>query len=266
MWDGQQEKELTSQIYSKIRSRIIDGTIEGFKIIENTNGEKSDDDWLTITAAEKAITGLGTPPDFIISKYISSGHGKKQKSIIMMIQFGIGHEVWWKKQDQVLLYVEWLLRNQNRNETSLTEAYTLDGPILLTIITVHPPTNAAAAEPAMDVRFGMFLCTRKNSPHDYRISLLWRTETRTTGTQCGGASTQLGKVLYAARICAFLREQDAKVMESYEYLGPNCCRFDTLVRTYLESNGCVVPFAFECECEVLEYLYETHFLISVSSK
>jgi hypothetical protein len=79
---------------------------------------------------------------------------------------------------------------------------------------------------ALDVRFGMFLCTRKSSSEGYRIALLWRKDT--SSVQDG--SRQFGKVLYAAQISAFLREQDAVTKESYEYLGPNCCLFKSKLR------------------------------------
>jgi serine/threonine protein kinase len=85
---------------------------------------------------------------------------------------------------------------------------------------------------ALDVRFGMFLCTRKSSSDGYRIALLWRKDTSTV--QDG--STQFGKVLYAAQISAFLREQDAVTKESYEYLGPNCCLFKSKLRVCVHQS------------------------------
>ena len=128
--------------------------MNGFKINKNVN-EVNSEDLLTITA-EKVIVG-GGKPDFIISKEIDSDHGKKQKSIIMMIEFGVGNKFWWQKHDQILLYVEELLRN--RKEASSNETFIFDHPILLTIVTVNKQTDAAQP---MHVRFGMFLCTRKN--------------------------------------------------------------------------------------------------------
>ena len=111
-----------------------------------------------------------------------------------MIEFGMGHDIWWQHHDQILLYVDALLQNQkktslNAASTSLDEElsnvpYTFDEPILLTIITVNQPTDN---DETKDVRFGIFLCRRKKYDEDeYRISLLWRTE-----TTLNDASTQL---------------------------------------------------------------------------
>ena len=227
LWNGENETDLTTKISSIIGGLIKDLKIDGFRSIETStetsnNDKESREDVLTI-AAEKAIAKSQGIPDFIISKEISSEQGKKQRSVIMMIEFGIGHEFWWKKQDQILLYVELLLEN----EMSSNQTYTFDQPILLTVITV----NKKQTEQTLSVRFGMFLCNRK-STDDYRVALLWRTETASVEE----ASMQFGKVLYAAQLCAFLREQEG-TMKLYEYLGPNCCRFDDLVRT---SNLCVL--------------------------
>ena len=224
LWKGRSETKLTKKIYSAMGKLIAEGKIEGFRTIEKKNKksnakEKSTEDLLF--TAETAIPGRGKP-DFIISKETNS-NGKTQKSIVMMIEFGVGHEFWWKKQDQILLYVEALL--QNRNKTSSNKPYTFDEPILLTVITINKHNNAPPA--TMEVRFGMFLCTRKNSQTDYRISLLWRTESTTRLD----ASAHFAKVLYAAQMCAYLREQDL-TSKSYEYLGPNCCRFDNVVSTF----------------------------------
>ena len=183
LWKGRSETKLTKKIYSAMGKLIAEGKIEGFRTIENKNKksnakEKSTEDLLF--TAETAIPGRGKP-DFIISKETNS-NGKTQKSIVMMIEFGIGHEFWWKKQDQILLYVEALL--QNRNKTSSNKPYTFDEPILLTIITVNQPTDN---DETKDVRFGIFLRRRKKYDEDeYRISLLWRTE-----TTLNDASTQL---------------------------------------------------------------------------
>ena len=220
----------------------------------------------------------------------------------MLIEFGIGHNIWWQKQDQILQYVELLLE---QTEPS-AKAFVFDQPILLTVITVNKqdndtssadstvnenendestktvskddnysnyepqiesngdhscvhtkegdhaanisntrcdidgdqskdrkngPIDEVIAEKTLDVRFGMFLCTRKNA-HGYRVALLWRTE----NSSLENSSTQFGKVLYAAQMCAFLRKQDV-AMKSYEYLGPNCCRFDALVRNNLPLHS-----------------------------
>ena len=142
----------------------------------------------------------------------------------MMIEVGIDNKLWWSKQDQILRYVEQLLEKREEDlsnekpssKKSLKVPYTFDEPILLTIITVD--------KEKMKVRFGMFLCTRKKAHTDYRIALLWRME----ATSFNDASTQFGKVLYAAKMCAYLRQHKVAT-DLYEYLGPNCCRFGRFV-------------------------------------
>ena len=238
LWNGKNETDLTTNISSIIRGLIKSLKMDGFTFMETSSSvtsnqsssnhnNESRNDVLTI-APEKAIAKGQGIPDFIISKKISSEQEKQQQSVVMMIEFGIGHQFWWKKQDQILLYVELLLKKE-------TSAFTFDQPILLTVITVNKPQtddDIASTEQTLNVRFGMFLCTRKNT-HDYRVALLWRTET----SSVKDASTQFGKVLHAAQMCAFLREQEA-AMKSYDYLGPNCCRFDSFVRI---KNLCVFP-------------------------
>ena len=99
-------------------------------------------------------------------------------------------------------------------------------------------TNATAdnTEEKLDVRFGVFLCTPRQSDdggNQFRVALLWRKDTSTVQD----ASAQFGKILYAAQLCAKWREQvSAKSMKSnqafYQYLGPNCCRIGTWVCSY----------------------------------
>ena len=300
-WDGQTESDLATKIYAMIVAQINEFKIAGFRV--NANEKRSKDMLIVKTENPMAEEQDIRKPDFIISKEISSNQGKKQNSIVMMIDFGIGHEFWWKKQDQILQYVETLLMKRS------SEPYTFDEPILLTIITVNKQINDTAstgnendneesnksksnvdnhtdyvsngepqigccnsddncvntkaydnqannnrtsendveqmldhidgttidgkdiAERTMEVRFGTFICTRRRNGDDsyrddYRIALLWRTET----TFLGDASTQFGKVLCAAQMCAFLREQET-AMELYAYFGPNCCLFDQYVST-----------------------------------
>ena len=87
--------------------------------------------------------------------------------------------------------------------------------------------DGASGEAPLEVRFGVFLCVRRPGKK-YRIALLWRKD----ASSVTDASIQFGKILYAAQVCATLREKfAAQFMESidgkealYQYLGPNCCR------------------------------------------
>ena len=98
-------------------------------------------------------------------------------------------------------------------------------------------TNATAdnTEEKLDVRFGVFLCTPRQSDdggNQFRVALLWRKDTSTVQD----ASVQFGKILYAAQLCAKWREQlaanDTGNEAFYQYLGPNCCRIGTWVCSY----------------------------------
>ena len=160
------------------------------------------EDLLTFEA-EKVIHG-GGKPDFIVYKEIISKEISSNKATSNKV-----------------------LRGTPKEATSKTdESFTFDEPILLTIVNVDKPTSAEGKISSMTARFGMFLCTRKDgcASDDYRIALLWRTQT----TTCEDASTEFGKILYAAQMCAYLRKQEFE----YEYLGPNCCRFKEFVSIF----------------------------------
>ena len=254
-WTSGNETDLTKAILIEM------ATQGGFRTITNTTNESitstssvSTEDLLFV--GEKTISENGRP-DFIISK-----KEIKKESIVMTIEVGINNALWWQKHDQLLKYVEMLLRKRkdelskeastqeasskevstqaastqeaSSKEVSTQEAsshpknpklkktfqipYTFEDPILLTIITVDSKTKKA--------RFGMFLCTPKNAYTDYRIALLWRIQTSTFEA----ASKQFGKVLYAAKMCAYLRQHEvARSFYEYEYLGPNCCKFGEYV-------------------------------------
>ena len=71
----------------------------------------------------------------------------------------------------------------------------------------------------------VFLCTPEGKS-DYRIALLWRQDTNCLQ----GASIQFGKVLYAATVCAKLRDRFAEMEKfKYKYLSPDCCQIGNTV-------------------------------------
>ena len=211
-WNGETENDLTKKIMKHIKKTKL----KGFK----TKAKRRNDNVLLIEAENGINVGQGRL-DFVISNEI----GKNEKSIVMMIEFGIGHHCWWKKQDQILLYVGLLLKQQKNKK----HVFAFDQPILLTVVTVNKPncsqTEGGSGVDTVDVRYGMFLCTRRNDG-DFRLALLWRKHS----TDLEDASKQFGKILHAASVCAMLRENVA-LHNSYQYLGPNCCKFDKLVRS-----------------------------------
>ena len=82
------------------------------------------------------------------------------------------------------------------------------------------------------VQCGVFLCIPKGDT-DYRIALLWRTKT----DSLTAASTQFGKLLFAAKICTQLRKSfsQAEILCDYRYLGPNCCKIGMSVSIYVPA-------------------------------
>lgn len=299
-WNGFNETDLTTKIFTGMEKHMKDKELDEFIVVKPTDKELNVDelreDQLVITAEKCVANGKGKP-DFIIYQKNRFHQGNNEKSVVMIIEFGIGHQFWWKKQDQILQYVDLLLQTPTKNGS-----YIVDEPILLTVITVNKLTvndNSASAsnevqgestghanntelqvesdcsdrdmtsggthinanvnieninqsttgsygdsdtghsldqehgpvheedivEPKIEVRIGMLLCTRKEGKAS-RVSLLWRKET----SNLADASTHFGKVLSTAQMCEYLRKQN-DAMESYEYLGPNCCRFDAEVRT-----------------------------------
>ena len=215
-WNGETETDLTQKLLKHIKKTKL----KGFKTSETIESNSGNDNVLLIEAENGINVGQGRL-DFVISNEI----GKNEKSIVMMIEFGIGHHCWWKKQDQILRYVGLLLKQQKNKK----HVFAFDQPILLTVVTVNKPncsqTEGGSGVDTVDVRYGMFLCTRRNDG-DFRLALLWRKHS----TDLEDASKQFGKILHAASVCAMLRENVA-LHNSYQYLGPNCCKFDNLVRS-----------------------------------
>ena len=183
---------------------------------------------------------VGMKVDKCIIKFLFRDSQKKQdasSSVVAIIQFGIAHGNWWKKQDQLLKYV--LHNNPGGSDV-------FDGPILLSVITIDKGVENSSTQQTFELnlqtitenklnmkdmhfeaRFGVFLCTPKGGD-DFRLALLWRHETKTLVD----ASMQFGKVLYAVQLCSYLMEYCKANQETirYEYLGPNCCKFGTSVR------------------------------------
>jgi hypothetical protein len=128
---------------------------------------------------------------------------------LLIVEFGFGVELWWKKFDQGVCYVT----NHPRFQES--EA------VLLAVVTTEKATLTRTTGTS---RLGVFLVTPKQRPtknNDYRISLLWHKEANglSSLSQC------FGKLLRAT--CRLPAMKDvAKAMiasETYECLGPNCC-------------------------------------------
>ena len=173
--------------------------------------------------------------DFIFHTNESDDNNKS--SVVALLNVGMNHELWWKKQDRILKYVK-LLRRTNGTH------YKIDQPLLISVITFNEEAknesndDTFGKQRATDLnddgtftaRFGVFLCIPKNK-NEFRIALLWRHET----TTLQDASIQFGRILYAIQLCSYLRESSDldKKKISYTYLGPNCCKIGKSVRLIL---------------------------------
>ena len=227
-WNRDGEVKLTQKIKEKIDNLIEKKALDGYGpdalTIESENG---------IDGSEN---GKGKV-DFLISEKCSDKNQSK-RSVVMIIEFGMGHDKWWKKQCQILSYFQ-LLREGDDTR------YIIDQPVLLTIVTIAKPTNSNSASThnvnnvssVNQVRFGVFLCI-PNESNSYRLALLWRKDSY----DVIDASKQFGKILYAAHLCANLRQNLTSTVTnpgnkpSYQYLGPNCCRIGDYVSIWLCKN------------------------------
>ena len=189
-----------------------------------------------------------------------------KRSVVAIFEVGVHHDKWWKKQNQILKYV-------NSIRTLPTSPFKFDQPILLTVMTVSKIQKNKNADNTgtsstnnnmtddehntalllefdalkkqiketnvgnvtIQVRSAVFLCIPK-SKSECRIALLWRQD-----TSClKDASVQFGKILYAVTVCAELRERfDQMKNYKYRYLGPNCCQI---------GNSVSIIAACRCYC------------------
>ena len=157
----------------------------------------------------------------------------------------------WKKQHQILKYVNLLRANSDPN-------YKIDQPVLLSVITINKKSQinnnrikiwakgdglsdrskiatfnsnlektkkkGAMEKIKFEARFGVFLCIPKGD-NKFCIALLWRHNTKTLKD----ASTQFGKILYAVQLCSHMSLNGHASLD-YTYLGPNCCKIGNSVR------------------------------------
>ena len=224
------------------------------KLLFNINHCKIGASAVTIAKGEKQIVGhygeLGKV-DYIFKE-------RNTSSVVALFEFGIEHDKWWKKQDRILKYLKMLRRNGNEN-------YTVDQPLLLSVVTINPPPSSnknkskksakkkSRNDPKVTTltsnlkrirtnknnfgnspvtaKFGVFICIPKGD-NEYRIALLWRC----VAENLRDASTQFGKILYAIQLCSYLTNHLNAAAIEYEHLGPNCCRFGQSVRLYKHTT------------------------------
>lgn len=108
--------------------------------------------------------------DLIFSE-AESKTGAKEAAPFAVIEFGLSGIEWWKKLDQAVNYVDRM--------RSKSERLRFDEPLLLAVAT-HD--DKSKGKNPYEFRIGVFLCSRKNTDNErdeYRMSLLWRTESNT---------------------------------------------------------------------------------------
>ena len=239
------EVKLTQKIMEEIQSKMDNNSLDGY--------ERSNENSLMVESEKNIKSNKNSCQanmDFVVSKKNGDNDNATKRSVVMIIKFGMGHEIWWQKMRQILIYVETLCEgSENDNDITFNQ------PMLLTIVTVNNSTmnefddsivkvaankmndadtdntdhitehanidthtaTATGSDETLVVRYGVFLCTRRpngdGGGNKYRIALLWRKD----ASSVDDASIQFGKILYAAQECATLREKfAAQFMESID--------------------------------------------------
>jgi hypothetical protein len=164
---------------------------------------------------------VSRPPGKIDVLVRRVAHDKSSSTApVLLIEVGLQNEDWWKKVDQGIMYLQ-ALTKVDGNDDEKEDKARFTKPMLFTVVTIDKKNREL-----MSARLGVFLCTQRNpeSPSDdFRVALLWRTETK----DLQELSKAFGRMLRAT--CLLPKWKDT-VRENYEYLGPNCCRIGDKVR------------------------------------
>ena len=81
----------------EIQSRMDSGKLIGYESIDENS---------LMVEAEKHIKSTSSKVtgklDFVVTK---KNVNETKRSVVMIVEFGIEHEIWWQKMDQMLKYV-----------------------------------------------------------------------------------------------------------------------------------------------------------------
>jgi hypothetical protein len=153
--------------------------------------------------------------DIIFSEAKSKKH-PIESTPFTVIEFGLSGIDWWKKLDQGVIYVD-----RMRGNTQQLPCVRFDKPLLLAVVT-HD--ESACEGKRCEFRIGVFLCSRKdpdNKRDEYRMSLLWHTESNTLED----ASNMFGRLLRVTADFRLWRDNsDVQSDDDYEYISSNCCK------------------------------------------
>lgn len=152
----------------------------------------------------------------IIFSEAESKKDPKESTPFTVIEFGLSGIDWWKKLDQGVKYVD-----RMRGNSQQLPCVRFDKPLLLAVVTHDESCEGKGCE----FRIGVFLCSRKdpdNEKDEYRMSLLWHTESNTLED----ASNMFGRLLRVTADFRLWRRDNSDVQsdDDYEYFSSNCCK------------------------------------------
>lgn len=139
----------------------------------------------------------------------------------LLVEIGPQNDAWWQKVHQCSMYIGGL--------DGFTEA------MLFAVVTVETTKGRGRRATGLrSARVAAFLATPNkpksgSAPADFRMSLLWHTETSDIEVLSSG----FGRILYAAgRLLPLWLSASNRVLESrkFQYLGPNCSKITDKVR------------------------------------
>jgi hypothetical protein len=145
------------------------------------------------------------------------------------------NQLWWNKMHEGLTFLD-LHRTSTDKEI---QQLCFKKPMLMVNITIDHKKE----DNTFVARLGCFLCIRKSaSSHEFRLSLLWRDEIRSTVSNeysnshvIAPVSKSFGKILHASMLCWKYRDLQSHV--DHQSMSASCSLFGNTV-----SDGCSSSF------------------------
>jgi hypothetical protein len=153
-------------------------------------------------------------------------------AIVLLLEVALGKKPeWWLKADQNVSYLKNFLKDMNKDSKAK-----FTGPVLFAVLTMRT-TNGLDDVTFRSAHLGVFLCapaTVSTTCPDFRMALIWRE----MFNSLPDASKGMGKTLRAASALArIMANQDSMGFQTFQYLGPNCCRIKDKVRKAAECTN-----------------------------
>jgi hypothetical protein len=214
------EKALTKLLAEKLNETLLKGTVL-----------YADDQFPVRYDDGKVVKGANKKPAKI-DLLVYHGDRDNAKDAVLLLEVGFESDVdgWWRKASQAVDYAGCLKKHRPK---------VFSKNMMCAILTVDKASNLDFKS----AKLGVFLCKPTTmtaaSGLDFRMSLLWHAEC----TSLKMLSEAIGKLVRGARALPAL---DEKLWEpnKYEYLGPNCCRVDMVVRCVISCMqtcyGCII--------------------------